>query len=161
MPTMAPPNAEKTHLRAHQKWDSGQFRSAFRLMLSAAKLGDSGAMLNLGYFYDLGIGVKANRGSAMLWYKRALHRGFATAANSIGTIYRDERKTRLALHWFEKAVALGDIDANLNIAHIHIRVLKNPQAATRYMKAINAAKPGIDVTRHSYEEAQKFLKLQK
>ena len=44
--------AEQLHLRAHRQWDSGNLRSAFRLMLSAAKLGDTAAMSNLGHFYE-------------------------------------------------------------------------------------------------------------
>src|SRR5882672_10190182 len=52
--------ADGIHRRAHQDWDAGRLRAAVRLMRSAAKQGDSAAMLNTGYFYDVGIGVKKN-----------------------------------------------------------------------------------------------------
>ena len=67
--------AEESHRRAHNQWEAGKLRSAFRLMLSAAKLGDPAAMSNLGYFYDRGIGVKKNRAAAMSWYRKACERG--------------------------------------------------------------------------------------
>ena len=76
-------------------WEAGRLRSAFRLMHAAAKLGAYAATHNLGYMYDVGIGVKKNRNSAMYWYRKSLRKGFAGSANSIGTIYRDERKTTL------------------------------------------------------------------
>src|SRR5580692_7510398 len=80
-PKAVPEKTENLHLRAHTQWDAGNRRSAFRLMLAAAKSGgDMGAMLNLGYFYDVGIGVKRNRAAAMYWYQRAYRRGFASAA---------------------------------------------------------------------------------
>ena len=58
-------------VRAHEQWESGKHRSAFRLVLSAAQLGDPGAMMGLGYYYDMGIGVKKNRAAAIKWYKKA------------------------------------------------------------------------------------------
>jgi uncharacterized protein len=118
--------AGNLHRRAHEKWDSGHLRSAFRLMRSAVQLGDSSAMLSLGYLYDCGIGIRKNRDLAMHWYKKAYRRGDSSAANNIGTIYRDEQKYRLALAWFEKAIALGDADANLEIAKLYLGVLDQP-----------------------------------
>src|SRR3569833_821465 len=46
--------AESIHLQAHVKWEAGDFRSAFRLMRAAAKLGAYGSKNNLGYMYDQG-----------------------------------------------------------------------------------------------------------
>jgi tetratricopeptide (TPR) repeat protein len=127
-------------------------------MLSAAKQGHPSALLNLGYFYDCGIGITANRNSAILWYKRALRKGYASAASNIGTIYRDEKKTQLALRWFEKAVALGEIEANLEIAKIYMSVLDDSRMAIRHLKLVALAKARIEVTKHSQEQAVRFLK---
>jgi TPR repeat protein len=150
--------AEQLHIRAHRQWDAGKLRGAFRLMLSAAKLGDSAAMSNLGYFYDEGIGVKRNRAAAMQWYRKAYRRGDHAGASNIGLIYRMENKPRRALRWFEKAVALGDIDANLEIAQVYIKDLEQPQAAKPYLETVAAGKPRVDVTEASWEEARLLLK---
>jgi uncharacterized protein len=150
--------ANALHLRAHENWNTGQLRSAFQLMLSAAKLGDSGAMVNTGYFYDLGIGVKKNRDSAMAWYKRAYRCGNAGGATNVGTIYRDEHKTRRSILWFQKAHAAGDIDANLEIARLYLDQIEDPDRAVPYLERVLAAKPGSEVTRNSREEARLLLK---
>jgi len=102
------PKAGSLLLRAHKQWNDGKPRSAFRLILAAAKLGDPYGQQNLGYFYDVGIGVKPNRAAAMHWYMRAYRQGDCCSANNIGTIYRDEGDSTRALEWFERAVDLGD-----------------------------------------------------
>src|SRR3954447_7703479 len=110
--------ADDLFLRADREWNRRRFRSAFRLLKLAVEKGDRSAQLNLGYFYDLGIGVRRNRELALRWYTRAYRRGDSGAANNIGTIYRDEKHTAKALKWFDRAVKLGDDDANLEIAKI-------------------------------------------
>jgi TPR repeat protein len=146
--------SENLHLRAHKQWDAGNMRSAFRLMLAAAKSGgDTGAMLNLGYLYDVGIGVKKNREAANYWYKRAYRRGDPSAANNIGTIYRHEDKTRPALDWFGRAVAMGDVAANLEIARIYIDELRAPDAAMPHLKRVIGATEAVGVIESDREEA--------
>ncbi|MGH7118989.1 MAG: hypothetical protein ACREFP_08380 [Acetobacteraceae bacterium] len=54
----------------------------------AAKLGNPSAQLNLGYTYDVGIGVRRNRAAAIYWYRRAYRQGVGIAASNIGTIFR-------------------------------------------------------------------------
>jgi TPR repeat protein len=51
-------------------WNRGKLRSALKLFRSAAKAGDLGALLNVGYFYQNGIGVRQNPATALDWYKR-------------------------------------------------------------------------------------------
>lgn len=127
-------------------------------MREAAKLGAYASRQTLGYMYDLGIGVKSNRDTAMCWYRHALQAGDFGSAASIGTIYRDEMKISLALRWFHKAVALGDIDANLEIAKILLNRLNDPKTAVRHLKRVLRAKVGIEVTIDSQEQAAALLK---
>ena len=150
--------AESIHLQAHVKWETGDFRSAVRLMRAAAKLGAYGSKNNLGYMYDLGIGVKKNPRLAMGWYRRAFRAGNVGSATNIGTIYRDEMKSSLALRWFHKAVALGDIDANLDIANLLVNRLNDPKTAVPHLKLVLKAKGGLEVTIHSQEQAAALLK---
>jgi TPR repeat protein len=142
--------------RASRKWDEGEVIAAFRLFLAAAKLGDTSSQINLGYFYAHGIGVKANRELALYWYRRAYRRGERCAANNIGVVFRDEQKLKQALKWFERAVSLGDGDANLEIAKIYL-CAKERDKATHFLKETLKADPD-DVTEGSLEEAERLLK---
>ncbi len=151
-------SVENLLARAHQQWKKGELRSAFRLFLNAAKLGDVTAQLDLGYFYDTGTGIKPNRSAALQWYKRAYRQGHCSAANNIGTIFRDEGDSRQAIAWFERAVSLGDIDANLEIAKVLLKEKKRAPEARLYLKRVLAAKSKVDVTKASREEAMRLLK---
>jgi TPR repeat protein len=152
----SPARGEVLFAKASEQWDRGKLRSAFRLFLSAAKRGDPGAQHNLGYFYDVGVGVKPNRAAALYWYNRAFRRGYSSAASNIGTIFRDEEKTRQALSWFQRAIRLGDADANLEVAKILLRKEGKTGRAVAYLKRTTKAKPS-DVTEGSKQEAQRLL----
>lgn len=149
--------AEQLLTRACAQWDRGELRSAFSLLVSASKLGDCAAQLDLGYFYDLGLGVKRNRERAMHWYRRAWRNGDPSGANNIGTIFRDEGQPRQALAWFLKAVAKGDPDANLEIAKLYIKEGWRNEKASRYLERVVKARPQT-VTEHSREQAIMLLR---
>ena len=144
--------------RAYRHCEAGELRSAFRLILSSAKLGDAAAQHGVGYYYDVGIGVKPSRSSALRWYRRAYRKGYASAANNIGMIFRDEGETKRALTWFQRAARLGDTDANLEIAKMLLQYPKQVADAVPYLKRVVAAKPRVDVTEASRKEALRLLK---
>jgi uncharacterized protein len=150
--------ADALFKRANEEWDKGRLRSAFRLFLSAARAGDAGAQANLGYFYDVGIGRKPNRRLALHWYGRAFRQGYSAGATNTGTIYRDQGQTRKALTWFQKAVRLGDADANLEIAKLYLRQKRNIRKAIPYLIRTIKASSGTEVTEDSRREARRLLK---
>jgi len=141
--------------RANKHWDEGNLRSAFRLFLAGAKAGDTGSQVNLGNFYSAGTGVKRNRTLALYWYRRAYRNGERAAANNIGIVFRDEKKLKQALAWFERAVKLRDVDANLEIAKIYLQRNEGTKAI-RYLKQVCKAEPR-EVTEASKEEARHLL----
>jgi TPR repeat protein len=141
--------------RANQQWELGKLRSAFRLFLAAAKTGDPGAQHDLGYFYDVGVGVERNRSAAIYWYGRAVHQGNSGAAYNIGTIFRDEQKAREAVKWFQQAIKLGDGDANLEIAKIY---LGDRQTFKRAIEYLNRTSKSPNATRDFKEEARQILR---
>ncbi len=149
--------ADALFAKASEQWERGKLRSAFRLFLSAAKRGDPSAQHNLGYFYDVGIGVKPNRVAALYWYKRAFRRGYRAAASNIGMIFRDEEKPKQALSWFQRAIRLGDADANLEVAKIYLQEEADVARAIVYLKRTAEAQP-CDVTEGSKIEAQRLIK---
>jgi TPR repeat protein len=94
--------------KAHDAWESGRRTAAFRLYSQLATRGSGAGELNLGYFYDCGIGVRKNRALALKWYRRAYRRGSGAGASNIATIYRDEGKHRLEAQWYARAVRLKE-----------------------------------------------------
>jgi len=139
--------------------ERGKFRAAFPLLLKAAELGDTSAQLNLGYYYDVGSGVRKNRSAAMLWYRRAYRNdgGSSSSANNIGTIYRDEGNFDRAIFWFKRAVEFCGYDANLELAKIYLRKPNGKDRAIRHLKAVLAATPPIGVGEDEQDEARRLL----
>jgi len=147
--------AEALFIRADKQEEKGNLRSAFRLMLTAAKLGDIGAQLNVGNYYDGGKGIQRNRSAALHWYKRAYRRGYSAAAHNIGVLWRNEKQFARALSWFDRAVKLGDSEANLEIGKHYLQVEKNPRKAIPFFRRV---KPTSWVSQAGAEEAAKLLR---
>jgi len=127
-------------------------------MLAAAKLGDSGAQVNVGNYYADGNGVQRNRSAALYWYKRAYRRGDSSAAHNIGILWRDEKKLERALSWFFRAIKLGDDEANLDIGKHYLHNEKNLQKAIQHFERVLRSDW---VTEAGAEEAAHLLKLAK
>jgi hypothetical protein len=144
-------------VRADEQWVRGKLRSAFRLFLAAAKLGDAGARVNIGYFYDVGLGVQRNRQTALNWYRKAYRAGMSVAATNIGIVYRDEGKPERAVDWFRRAIALGDPEPNLELAKIYLDKEDGKRKAIACLKSVIRAKASA-VTEAGREEAEELLK---
>jgi TPR repeat protein len=142
-------------VRANELAEEGKNREAVQLLLKAAKAGNLSAQLNLGVHLATGKGVRPSREKALYWYKRAASRGYAAAASNVGCIYRDQRRARLALRWFEKAVALGDHDAMLEVAKLCLGTLGDAKRASRLLAKVLSSKR---VTLDTQEEAARLKK---
>jgi TPR repeat protein len=149
--------------RGFKEWKRKNLRPALRLFLAAAQAGDKGAQVNVGYFYDKGIGIRRNRSTALYWYKRAYRRGDSGAANNIATICRDEQKMKWALSWFKKAVNLGDDGSNLEIAKHYLRSEHDPSRAIGYLDKVcrsnRVAEVELEEANRLLKEARRKLKL--
>lgn len=130
-------------------------RATFRLMLAAAKLGNSSAQINVGNYYDDGRGVQRNRSAALYWFKRAYRRRDFTAAHNIGCVWRREGKPLRSLYWFSRAVELGDEESNLDIGKHFLHNEKNPRKAIVYFKRV---RPTGWVSEAGAEAAARLLK---
>lgn len=130
-------------------------RATFRLMLAAAKLGNSSAQINVGNYYDDGRGVQRNRSAALYWFKRAYRRRDSTAAHNIGCVWRREGKPLRSLYWFSRAVELGDEESNLDIGKHFLHNEKNPRKAIVYFKRV---RPTGWVSEAGAEAAARLLK---
>jgi uncharacterized protein len=101
---------------AHAAWDVGDLRKAFQLFSKCAQEDESGCMLNLGYFYDEGIGIRKSKSQAMHWYRLAVRAGNIAAASSVAILYREKGRYRLSFQWFRRSARMGDGDAEVEIA---------------------------------------------
>jgi TPR repeat protein len=167
IPDMSPMAGSETFDKACALWDRGSVKEALRLFLIAAKEGDVSSQLNVAYFYeqgrsrsrcDVGIGVRKNLDQALIWYRRAYRRGSASAANNIGTIYRDRGQTRMALQWFNRALKRGDVDSSLEIAKVYISMKGRTSEAIDYLRLVTRSK---QVTEATAEEAKRLKMAQK
>jgi TPR repeat protein len=70
----------------------------------------------------------------MTWYKRAARQGDSSAACNIAQIYANRRNQRRAFFWYERAAAMNDGDA---LVEVGVRcyegngVLRDPKYAFR------------------------------
>lgn len=127
-------------LRALEK---GRPVAAFRSLKRLAESGDEDAFHMLGYLYDVGEGTRRNRKNAMHWYLRSYRTGRSVSAANIATIYRDLGDARAEFGWYERAAALGDGDALLEVAIRRLSgkgVRRNLNVAVRELRAALRAK---------------------
>jgi len=151
-----PKNDHTLFDKANEEWDAGNTRRAFKLLSMAVEQGDLSALLNLGYFYDHGIGVAKNEKKALQLYKRAARHGDTAAMSNIGTVYRDWGNFRRARFWFVKAFENGDGDAALELAKIYLK--RNAREdITRASKYLHLVIGSESVTEASVEEAEFLL----
>ena len=141
--------------RASEYWEQGNLKRAFRIFLAAAKDGDDDSQVVVGYFYDEGLGLKANSEKARYWYMHAYRRGNPAAATNIGIMLRSEGKSPQALRWFEKALQLGSDDAALHIAETLLSEGGKVQKAMKYLKRVLDSD---NITEASEETARKLLR---
>jgi len=138
---------------ASRLWDQGQLSRAFKLFLKLAKRGDRAAELNVGYFHDLGLGVRKNPRSAIRWYMRAHRHGNPSAAHNIGTIHRDREDTKRALMWFRRALSSGNVGSALEIAKLYLPV--DRIRAAKYLKLVSKSDVVSEADRR---ESRKILR---
>ena len=144
-------------MNAHAAWDNAQFQRAFRLFERGAICGIRGCMLDLGYFYDVGIGTRADKSKAMYWYMRAYRLKDGAAASNIAILYRERGNNRLAFHWFKRAADLGDGDANLELAKCYLAGRGAKRSISRATQQLRITIASKSVTPASKLEARKIL----
>ena len=136
-----------------RQWDRGDTSRAFSSFLAGARAGDSSSQLNLGYFYDRGLGVVASQEKALHWYLRAWKQGNASAAANIATIHRDRGSMRRAIRWFGLALRHGNTDSALDLGEVYLQLGADSKAIPLLMKAHRARR----VTPATRERAKALL----
>ena len=139
---------------ASKYWNQSQLLRAFKLFLALARRGHASSQLAVGYFFDLGLGVRKSEAQALFWYRRSYRNGHASGASNIGTIYRDRGNIKRALEWFSRALKAGDDSSALEIAKIYVNV----GDYLRAIKNVRLVVASDRVTEAETEEATTLLK---
>ncbi|MCH7331885.1 tetratricopeptide repeat protein [Acinetobacter modestus] len=148
---------EETEIKAHEAWDVGDLDLAFELFSICAAQNSDGCMLDLGYFYDEGIGRIANKKQAMYWYKKAYRLGSSAAASNIAILYREQGRFNLTAQWFRRATQLNDGDAEIELAKLLIAgkgIRKSLPAAKEHLLRALAS---TCITPDGLKEAEELL----
>jgi len=128
----------------------GDYETAHREFLKAAKQGNAGAQRSLGLMYRSGLGVPKNDAEAARWYRKAAEQGNAGAQRSLGLMYLSglgvPKNDDEATHWYRKAAEQGNAGAQRFLCSMYrsgIGVPKNDAEATRwYRKAAEQGNAG-------------------
>ncbi|WP_234637772.1 tetratricopeptide repeat protein [Delftia tsuruhatensis] len=147
---------KKSFNLAQDAIEQKRYKKAFRIYLKSMKNGDIDCELNIGYFYDKGIGIRKNKKKAAYHYKNCADRGDPAGANNLAILYKENKKYRLAERYFNLAIILGDKDAALEIAEIHIKNGDISSAKIYLLLVIKAA--DNEVTPASRNAASNILK---
>jgi TPR repeat protein len=124
-----------------------------RLFRRAAECGDPTAAGALGYAYDVGQGIRRDKGLALKWYRRAARSGNTVAASNIATVFRDWGNLRRAHQWLLRTVEMGDGDAAVSAGYGYlygIGVRRNVNSARRMLRR---ALKDSDTSPYGREEA--------
>jgi TPR repeat protein len=99
-------------LAGMQAYNNGDYTTAYRFLREAADTGDPEALVNLGYLYARGHGVRTNQAEAMRLYELSARAGSSEGMNAIGFEYRygtgvpiDPKR---AAYWFCEGVLRGN-----------------------------------------------------
>lgn len=142
---------------AYDAAEAGNFEHARRCYETGAALGDAMCLQALGYMYDVGEGVAADKALAMKLYRKAWKRGSHAAATNIAILYRGTGNKRAMFRWYQRVARAGDGSAQLEMAKCYIGgagVKKDIQAALR---CLAVAQVSEYITEYEREEAQAML----
>ena len=141
---------------ANSAWASGDLPGAFRCLRLGASDGQRSCMMNLGYFYDEGIGTLRSKHEAMRWYKRAFASGDSGAASNIAILFRERGSHHHMFRWFIAAARRDDGDALVDVAKCYQMGLGVPRST---MMTIANARKALRSTRLSVAGREEALGL--
>lgn len=151
---------DNLYFAAMELFDAGDRDVALQLFRQGADLGDDSAMNMVALAYDAGDGAERDKERAIEWLKKSWRAGHRTfVCMNIAKTYEELGQRRLALYWWNKAVAGGDIEAGLGLAKYLLQATKGrpTKRILRLVQAAADAEGQIEVTLAGKEEAQALL----
>lgn len=143
--------------------DANDFERAMKLFLQGASQGDDAAMNAIGLLYDYGEGVSQDKQQALKWFKRAFRvktrRVGVTRdhCSNIALTYAQLGNRRQAVHWWRKAVSLGDGDAAVDLATFLMR----SKEVLELLRMAASCKEMLKITGEGKEQAEYLLEILK
>ena len=157
---------EALFLTAEYFESAGELRAAFQCLLAAAEAGDEFSQLGLGNCYAEGSGIRKNLRKAAYWYRKAYNnqgRGvrWSTAALNLGIDFRNSGNLKAAISWFERARALQDGSACLELARIYATRKGGRRKAVALLKEVIELDRSYstELDKEAAEEMLKVLQL--
>ncbi|RXJ95104.1 hypothetical protein CRV00_04940 [Malaciobacter molluscorum] len=89
------------------------------------------AAFSLGYFYQ---NTLKDYKESIIWYKRAYEKGYAKAANNMGTVYEDLKDYKESIRWYEIASNAKVDKAPTNIAYVYKKIFKDYKNSIKWYK---------------------------
>jgi uncharacterized protein len=135
-------------------------RRALLWYRKAAEQGDRMAQGQLGRLLSSEEATPDDLEEAMDWCRKAVEAGEATAAHTLGCIYRDLGKHREAYRWYERSHSLGDLESLLEIGLsllFGIGVRKDESAAFDAFRMLSRRKPCCDASERGIEDAHYWM----
>ncbi len=106
-------------------YDDQQYEAAADYLQVAVAGGHALAQAQLGYMYDLGLGVRPSDADAARLYRLAAVQGIASAQANLGIMYRDglgvPQDGAEAVRWFRLAVEKGSPQGQVNLGLMYSR----------------------------------------
>jgi TPR repeat protein len=136
------PSAAELYAQAQPYYNAQDYVKAAPLLTQSAEKGNTGAMSELGWLYEVGYGVAQDYGKAQVWYLEGADAGNRDAMFRLGYLYQHGHGVDLdyakARDWYEKAAFAGHTDAMCALAEIYAHgPIKSYEVARRwYEKAI-------------------------
>ena len=134
-------------------------QAAARWFRRSAGSGNAAGQIHLGVCLCAGRGIRRDDTEALRWFKRALRQGDPCAPNNIASLYRDRGNNRLAMFWYQRAVACGDADALVEVGRGYyggVGVRGDAKHAVRCFRQAVAAK---NITQAGREDAMFHIGL--
>jgi uncharacterized protein len=144
-PSTAPPTGDNA---AYIAFDQGQYLTALRLGVAAAKTGDATAHTLVGRIHAEGLGVTKNPELAAQWYARGAELGDLEAVFSYGVLLATgsgvTKDLEKAAQMFEAAAMKGHPQAHYNLAQLFILGQGKPENPARAALHLDyAAQQGV------------------
>jgi len=154
------PDPESLFVEAERYEEMGNFKKAFKCLLVVAELEHSGSQVNRGNFYSDGRGTTKNPEEAAHWYRAAYKNGNSTGALNLAIDLRNQGKTRSAVIWFKKAIAMKEGGAYIALAKIYKSRRNGQKVATSLLQQALLLRRA-EISDDDKEEAISLLKEMK
>ena len=147
---------------ASRAFDQGNYAEAAQIWLDEADGGSAEAALRLGYLYDLGLGVPADRAEAFRYYLQAAEAGLADAAFNVGALLESRigtpRDVMAAAVWYARAAARDHVRAQYALGILYAEgngVPQNSDLARYWLGRVAVALPAATDRRGSLPPADR------